>query len=577
MKVPRWLEGWTSGLGFRLAFSLSMALLPVGILALVESSSSFRHSRELERLAIYGTAEQILDRSSRRLIEAAGSTRLIGSILVEPSLDTGACATRLDFIVGSDPRIRSAGLVPGGGQRICETPGFDALRFINGEAITDPRQQGSAVLVASGRGPSGEAERQIAFIEAVRGDGHTIGWAVTVWPEAYFGAARAAGQPNSVILDSHGLAFAATDANMLPQDFPDGVLTGGRRQIFAGTDQDGNSTVYAAIPISGTGLTALAAVPGGDAGFFDNRAYLWTLMLPVIMWGVSLCVAFWSTNRLATGPILQLEKMTNAMSRGVRDLSSMRLHAAPAELQTLSDRFVEMAEKVSIYERDLEETLAEKTFLLREVHHRVRNNLQLLVSMLNMQERNTQSKETRAALEQFRRRVFGLATAHEKLFGAEDLVENTTDGLVEEAVRGALSVAGQGTHEPRFNIAKVSVPIDSTVAFALFISEATANAISQGLLRGERPKIHVVLEETGKSTARLILENRYSSEKDATGDEGSDSVERKLGERLMQALSRQLEGRCVITSIENCYRAELSFRTKNRQLEELPQPRRARL
>jgi hypothetical protein len=124
----RWLDMSGAGLGRRIALSLTLALLPVGLLAFVQSYQSVRHARELERLAMLGAAERALNRAERSLNEAAGATHMIGAILL-PVASAGAdgmCSRMLGDLVLRDQPLQFAGFLAPDGSMPCRSDGYDA-------------------------------------------------------------------------------------------------------------------------------------------------------------------------------------------------------------------------------------------------------------------------------------------------------------------------------------------------------------------------------------------------------------------------------------------------------------------
>jgi two-component sensor histidine kinase len=247
--------------------------------------------------------------------------------------------------------------------------------------------------------------------------------------------------------------------------------------------------------------------------------------------------------------------MTRAMSYGVRDLSGIQLRGAPTELQGLSDRFMEMSRRVNRYETSLEEALEEKTILLREVNHRVRNNLQLLVSVLNMQERTASSEAVREALARFRQRVLGLSAAHENLFQAEVLSHPLSGRLVRDVVSGALNAARLDPQDARISVDDVALSQDSVVPLALFVAEAVAEALCADGDNPPRPRLEVTLVSERKGWARLVVER--------AGADGAFAAARDdLGPRLMRALGSQLGGDVSRSKEGRRYRVELEFKAE---------------
>jgi two-component sensor histidine kinase len=381
------------------------------------------------------------------------------------------------------------------------------------------------------------------------------GWVVTVWPTGYFYSKPVGGElSDTALVDRRGTLFAPTSPGSVPVGIDLAAVHDRGGEIFPGASADGRRMLYAAVPLAGGGLTALAARPATRAAtYFTARTLAWSLALPLLMWGISLFVAVLSTNRLATGPLRRLTKMTRAMSHGVRDLSGIRLTGAPAELQSLSDRFMEMSRRVTRYETSLEEALEEKTGLLREVHHRVRNNLQLLVSVLNMQERTADSGAVREALARFRQRVLGLSAAHEHLVKAEKLSHPLSGQLVSDVVASALTAAGLEPLAAQIEVDAVALPQESAVPLALFVAEALAEALAAD---GDEPspRLVVTLSAGPPGRARLAVERAGRG-----GAVAPDLAGDELGPRLMRALAGQLGGQVTCSDADGGYRVELEF------------------
>lgn len=559
MAFIRWISVRKGGLGLRLALSLTLAMLPVGLLAVFESVASFKRSQNLQEEVFFGVAEDAMDEPRRRLNEAVGVTRTLGAVMAQAFNSPHECHDLLRNVVSRDARIQAAIFFDMTNRLACETGDIDPATALQ-VAARSGEDPGTPAII-SGGATGTAAGRRLWIIEPVTAGGSASGWAMTVWPESYFVLANySEGEADIAIADTTEMLFGASDRENFPQSVLVDEMAVPSRRLFEARSMDGAERQYVTIPLLGSGLTAIVALPVKMPPALGSASYLWTLSLPILMWGISLFVAFFSTNRLATGPLKRLERMASAMSEGARDLSELRLKGAPTELQCLSDRFVETAERIETYETNLEKTLADKSFLLKEVHHRVRNNLQLLVSILNMQERTAVNEESRNLLMQFRRRVFGLAAAHEALFGEEDAERGSAYQLIESAVRGALTVTGYPRHEPELDIRESDLPIDAMVPLALFVSEATATAVRHGEALGAKPRLRVYFVcVDGDCVMKVENATRAAATEDADCDASIPRAGNRLGDRLMAALSRQLAGKCATQSTGARYEVTLEF------------------
>ena len=148
----------------------------------------------------------------------------------------------------------------------------------------------------------------------------------------------------------------------------------------------------------------------------------------------------------------------------------------------------------------LQHQLSEKNVLLREIHHRVRNNLNVIVSMLNLQlDQQAADAPERSALMEAQARIFTMARVHELLYANADLSAVRLDRLAREIAAHPLR-AGQVSRRFRVSSPELAVEIDQALPLALIINELVE------LADGEResPQLHleclrgmVVIEATG--------------------------------------------------------------------------------
>ncbi len=96
------------------------------------------------------------------------------------------------------------------------------------------------------------------------------------------------------------------------------------------------------------------------------------------------------------------------------------LDGAPTEFRLLGEGMSEMAAAIQERDRNLREAIAQKTMLVREVHHRVKNNLQIVMSLLSLQAGRVRDPAATEALRQARARINALALVHRILYEIED-------------------------------------------------------------------------------------------------------------------------------------------------------------
>jgi PAS domain S-box-containing protein len=130
-------------------------------------------------------------------------------------------------------------------------------------------------------------------------------------------------------------------------------------------------------------------------------------------------------------------------------------------------------------EDDLRESLKEKEVLLREIHHRVKNNMEIISSLLNMQIRHVEEEEAENVLLESQGRVKSMAMIHEKLYQSKSLSKINFKEYVENLVSDIFYSYGikKGTIEPDLEIEDINIDIDTAIPLGLIINELVTNSV----------------------------------------------------------------------------------------------------
>lgn len=192
-------------------------------------------------------------------------------------------------------------------------------------------------------------------------------------------------------------------------------------------------------------------------------------------------------------------------------------------------------------ERRLEASLAEKEVLLREIHHRVKNSLQVISSLLNLQGRRVAEAHARDLLVEAQTRVRSIALVHEKLYGSRDL-GSIQFGDYLRALTSALSTtygASARRIALRVEAADVRLPIEAAVPCGLLVNELVSNALKHAYPTGRTGSVEVALR-SGAAAGELCL----TVADDGVGfPEGLDYLRvSSLGMQLVCSLAKQLRG-----------------------------------
>jgi two-component sensor histidine kinase len=197
-------------------------------------------------------------------------------------------------------------------------------------------------------------------------------------------------------------------------------------------------------------------------------------------------------------------------------------------------------------ETALRSSVAEKESLLKEVHHRVKNNLQIISSLLSLQGRKTHNPEALGFLQDAQNRVRSMALLHETLYRSGNLDKVSFPQYVKSIcahlARSCGSVA-EGIHL-RQDIADVALDIDQAIPAGLIISELVANAFKHAFPSRSEGEISVELQAAGEQ--HLVL--RVSDNGVGFAAETRSQSSETLGLILVKNLSRQLDGQLSIAS-----------------------------
>ena len=189
-------------------------------------------------------------------------------------------------------------------------------------------------------------------------------------------------------------------------------------------------------------------------------------------------------------------------------------------------------------ETDLRASLREKELLLQEIHHRVKNNLQIITSLINMQRRRLQDVTTRETLEQCQHRVQAIALIHEKLYLSKNLASvplaDYIRGLSCDIVRAA--GAPPATLSLDMAIGDEALAIDVAIPCGLILNELLSNALKHAFPDGRWGSIRISCSRVGNDRLQLAITDN------GVGLPAEFNIKRcpSMGLQLVDTLARQL-------------------------------------
>jgi len=252
-------------------------------------------------------------------------------------------------------------------------------------------------------------------------------------------------------------------------------------------------------------------------------------------------------------PNLALEDDAEQLLKVNEELTRLLLNDPEAARCDLGQRlFGELEELRGLNERReleraksaLEMEVGQKGLLLKEVNHRIRNSLQIVASILNLQGAHVEHKEAAAALQNASARVLAIAAVHERLFTGNDIRVVHLGTFITSLCANIGDAVGRASRVD-VDLASVEVPTDLAIPIALAVNELLTNAIKYG-----RPPYRVSLKVEG---GHLLLTVNDAGEGPARGEKRSG-----FGSSIVQAVSKQLAATLETTRGPEGYLVTLS-------------------
>ena len=199
------------------------------------------------------------------------------------------------------------------------------------------------------------------------------------------------------------------------------------------------------------------------------------------------------------------------------------------------------AEKLS--EKEIVESLKEKEVLLKEIHHRVKNNLQVISSILNLQSSFVKDEKTLEILDESRNRIRSMAIIHENLYRTTNFSSIDFTSYLQNLCTNLISSyhVYSGIVEFKDEMEKIDLVLDQAIPCGLLVNELITNSIKYAFPSKQEGQITVGLEEKDETIYLRIEDNGIGLPKDF------DMMKTDtLGLQLVSTLVEQLDGEITV-------------------------------
>ncbi|SMH53274.1 sensor histidine kinase [Maritimibacter sp. HL-12] len=535
-------------LGFRLVSVLTLALLPLGLIAVVQNYRVVAEAQHSADTALLGlTSESVA--GERALIQSAmGSAEALGPVALGHLEDVEECRAVFEEFVGRSGLFRFAGLIEPDGLMRCASQG-DVRDFSQSESYQELRADPRPVIV-SNLGSEITGRSSLIIAQPIWSDERFDGLVLVSMPQYVLNLVREFSQDHAptgtVVFSDDGRVVGTNPADLdlntaLPQGTSLADLATAGKDVLRGPRGNGAATTFTIVPLISEHLFVLGIWRDEDLPNEQGMVTPFMLGFPFLMWIASLAVAYSAVHWMVIRHIRRLGRQMRGFALGARDGDIEVIANAPAEIRVLSETFSRLARILARDEGDLAASLKEKTVLLREIHHRVKNNLQLIASIISIQGRSVREPEARQVLSNLHERVMALATIHRALYQSDRLSQVRADRLLDEIVSQLASIGAPANRslEISTQFDDVTLGPDTVVPLSLLATEALTNALKYvGQLDDGRSRISVHFRRIEPDLVEFGVINSCATPR---AGQAADSDGTNLGKQLIRAFSQQLE------------------------------------
>ena len=305
--------------------------------------------------------------------------------------------------------------------------------------------------------------------------------------------------------------------------------------LFEADDVAGQHRVYAGAALAGRDVYVLLSAPAPGLLSWARLNPISSVLMPLAAWFTAFTAVMLVSERIVVRWLNYLERIAAIFARGRFTVRPIQARHAPAEIRRLADTLDDLADNITRRDRTIRDALDEKDALMREIHHRVKNNLQIISSMLSMQQRTVTDEAARAALNDTRQRISALALIYRTLYQSENIRYADARDFLTDLV-GQLVSAGMA----RGPVVASSVRSDSLIIdpdklapIALWLVEAVSNA-QKHAFAGRGGRLDVRFRVSGDTSVLEV-------EDDGPGVPGAEAAA-GMGRTLMGAFAKQLRG-----------------------------------
>lgn len=552
MRLRRLLWPFRTGLARRLTVINLLALLPLLALAAFLARAWFIEVKSNQAQAALG----LTVRAAEPQIDLIKDARTLAQTLAALAPDSAihgsdeSCSARLDLLAAHYPLYTLIGYIRPDGVMACASHGH-RYDFTGSDLWERMKRGGNGAITLERHGPVSRLPvlSVSAPVRVPGSAGDSTGLIVVSIPQHVIHTNT---PPDREALPKLPLGLMTFDREgqllttsvtvsqalqMIPRNHDLSVLARNGTASFVGEDYTGTTHSYAVVPLTSE-LFLLGIwspdVHGGMTSVRISPGLIFVLVLISCFTAATL-----AADRLVTRHVRSLAEAMESFAGGARQSYRSTLYDPPAEIASLAETYDQLTETIQREEAELENLLREKEILLREVHHRTGNSMQLIASILRMHIRETSDPAQKEMLDNLYGRVMILSTVHLGLYRTSGYTSLDMQRLFTDVISRVDMLHRSPERSVQAEIAPLLLPPQQAVPLALMLSEVLPAFYNARTTEAGAP-IRVLLSANKDQAAVFAIEGPDEALPRLNGTDGT--VPSQIGARLLRNFVRQLDG-----------------------------------
>lgn len=256
-----------------------------------------------------------------------------------------------------------------------------------------------------------------------------------------------------------------------------------------------------------------------------------------------------SISRSITKPIIDIRNASSEIAKGnfgtkIGIDSDDEIGELAVAFNKMGDDLQKSSDERKQAEEEIRRSLNEKEVLLREIHHRVKNNMQIISSLLDLQSQNIKDKNYSRLFEESQNRITSMLLVHEKLYQSKDLANIDFNEYIRDMVNELFQAYGEYSGRIKLNmqVQEVSLGIYSAIPCGLIINELVTNSLKYAFPHDMKGEIKIAVHKIDNEIELVISDNGIGI------PEGIDFRNTEsLGLKLVSILAEgQLKGKIIL-------------------------------